>query len=172
GEPADRWQPIAAGESTRTYAGLDARGDLTGRASGRLISYWHNLHYVLEQMQSQTTGATAMSDVRVEVSSVYPISPLTTPARYRERATYDRAAVHQALDPAYLCHLGFVVDGSPRVLPTLFVRVGDTLYLHGSTASTPWLTARRAGGLPVVVEVTHVDGLVLARSQFHHSANY
>ena len=88
-----------------------------------------------------------MSDVRAEASSVYPISPLTTPARYRERATYDRAAVHGALDAAYLCHLGFVVDGSPRVLPTLFVRVDDTLYLHGSTASTPWLTTRRTGGL-------------------------
>lgn len=113
-----------------------------------------------------------MSSVRTDSPSAYPVSPLTTPTRYRERATYDRAAVHEALDASYLCHLGFVVDGAPRVLPTLFVRVGDTLYLHGSTASTPLLTTRREGGLPIVVEVTHVDGLVLARSQFHHSANY
>ena len=70
------------------------------------------------------------------------------------------------------CHLGFVVDGEPRVLPTLHVRIGDTLYLHGSTGSRPLLAARGDGGLPVCVAVTLLDGLVYARSQFHHSANY
>jgi RimJ/RimL family protein N-acetyltransferase/nitroimidazol reductase NimA-like FMN-containing flavoprotein (pyridoxamine 5'-phosphate oxidase superfamily) len=102
----------------------------------------------------------------------YPVSPLTTPSRYPDRATYDRAAAHELLDEQYVCHLSFVVDGSPRVLPTLFVRVGDTVYLHGSTASTPLLAARRDDGLPVSLAVTSVDALVLARSQFHHSANY
>jgi uncharacterized protein len=102
----------------------------------------------------------------------YPVSDLTTPSRYPERATYERDAAHDVLDSAFVCHVGFVVDGAPRVLPTLFVRLGETVYLHGSTAATPWLTARRDGGLPIVVEATITDALVLARSQFHHSANY
>src|SRR5215831_13983537 len=100
----------------------------------------------------------------------YPQTALTTPRRYPERATYDRDAAHQLLDETYVCHLGFVVDGAPRILPTLFVRVGETVYLHGSTAATPLLAARGPAGLPVTVAVTVVDGVVLARSQFHHSA--
>ena len=79
--------------------------------------------------------------------------------------------MHAILDEAYHCALGFVVDGEPRVLPTLHVRVGDMLYLHGSTGSRPLLGAR-GDGLPVCVTVTLLDGLVYARSQFHHSANY
>ncbi len=102
----------------------------------------------------------------------YPVSELTTPSRYPERATYEHDAAHDVLDSAFVCHVGFVVDGAPRVLPTLFVRVGETVYLHGSTAATPWLAARRDGGLPIVVETTLTDALILARSQFHHSANY
>jgi RimJ/RimL family protein N-acetyltransferase/nitroimidazol reductase NimA-like FMN-containing flavoprotein (pyridoxamine 5'-phosphate oxidase superfamily) len=102
----------------------------------------------------------------------YPVSELTTPSRYPQRATYEREAAHDVLDSAFVCHVGFVLDGAPRVLPTLFVRVGETVYLHGSTAATPWLAARRDGGLPIVVETTLTDALVLARSQFHHSANY
>src|SRR5215475_11316422 len=117
-----------------------------------------------------------MSEVSATESAVPPTayaqSALTTPSRYPERATYERSAAHEVLDGAYVCHLGFVVDGAPRVLPTLFVRVGETIYLHGSTAATPWLAARHDGGLPIVVEVTEIDALVLARSQFHHSANY
>jgi RimJ/RimL family protein N-acetyltransferase/nitroimidazol reductase NimA-like FMN-containing flavoprotein (pyridoxamine 5'-phosphate oxidase superfamily) len=121
-----------------------------------------------------------MSDVAVTDSSysasyspsAYPASARTTPSRYPERATYERSAAHEVLDGAYVCHVGFVVDGAPHVLPTLFVRVGETIYLHGSRAATPWLAARRDGGLPIVVEVTKIDALVLARSQFHHSANY
>jgi nitroimidazol reductase NimA-like FMN-containing flavoprotein (pyridoxamine 5'-phosphate oxidase superfamily) len=97
----------------------------------------------------------------------------TTPSRSRERARYDAEFVHGVLDEAYVCHLGFVVDGAPRVLPTLHARVNRTLYLHGSTGSGPMLGARRGGGgLPVCVTVTLIDGLVFARSQFHHSANY
>jgi uncharacterized protein len=102
----------------------------------------------------------------------YPVTVLTTPSRYPERATYDRDVAHRLLDESFVCHLGFVVDGAPRMLPTLFVRVGDTLYLHGSTAATPALAARRGPGLPAVVAVTAIDGLVLTRSQFNHSANY
>ncbi|HEY2794601.1 MAG TPA: pyridoxamine 5'-phosphate oxidase family protein, partial [Micromonosporaceae bacterium] len=103
--------------------------------------------------------------------SSYAQTQRTTPSRYPERATYDREVAHQLLDEAYVCDLGFVVDGAPRVLPTLFVRVDDTVYLHGSTAARWPLTARR-DGMPVCVTVTALDGLVLARSQFNHSANY
>jgi nitroimidazol reductase NimA-like FMN-containing flavoprotein (pyridoxamine 5'-phosphate oxidase superfamily) len=91
--------------------------------------------------------------------------------RLRERISYDEALVHSILDEAYFCHLSFVVDGEPRVLPTLHARVGSVLYLHGSTGSRPLLSAR-SSGLPVCVAVTLLDGLVLARSQFHHSVNY
>lgn len=101
----------------------------------------------------------------------YPVSPLTTPSRYPERATYDKAGAHELLDSQYVCHVAFAVDGVPKVLPTLFVRVGDKIFLHGSTGATAWLAAR-GEGLPAVVAVTSVDALVLARSQFHHSANY
>lgn len=104
---------------------------------------------------------------------VYEATERTVPTRARERASYDRELVHSILDEAYLCHLGFVRDGAPVVLPTLFARVEDHVYVHGSTGSRP---LRMAGapdpGLPVCLTVTHVDGLVLARSAFHHSINY
>jgi RimJ/RimL family protein N-acetyltransferase/nitroimidazol reductase NimA-like FMN-containing flavoprotein (pyridoxamine 5'-phosphate oxidase superfamily) len=102
---------------------------------------------------------------------MYAPTQRTIATRTRDRMTYDAETVHAVLDEAYHCALAFVVDGEPRVLPTLHVRVGDTLYLHGSTGGRPLLAAR-GGGLPVCVTVTLLDGLVLARSQFHHSANY
>ncbi|MDM4723153.1 bifunctional pyridoxamine 5'-phosphate oxidase family protein/GNAT family N-acetyltransferase [Micromonospora sp. WMMA1363] len=102
---------------------------------------------------------------------MYAPTPRTTATRSRDQMSYDRAAAHTVLDEAYDCVLGFVVDGEPRVLPTLHVRLGDTLYLHGSTGSRPLLTAR-GEGLPACVAVTLLDGLVYGRSQFHHSANY
>lgn len=103
----------------------------------------------------------------------YEPTDRTVPTRSRDRARYDRETVHSILDQAYICHLGFVRDGAPVVLPTLFGRVGEALYIHGSTGSRPLLAAGKADpGLPVCVTVTHVDGLVLARSAFHHSLNY
>ena len=96
----------------------------------------------------------------------------TTAKRDRGRVAYERATAHAILDEAYHCHLGFVVDGEPRVLPTLHVRIDDTVYVHGSTGSRPLLAARSPEGLPVCLTVTLLDGLVYARSQFHHSANY
>ncbi|WP_410812938.1 bifunctional pyridoxamine 5'-phosphate oxidase family protein/GNAT family N-acetyltransferase [Micromonospora sp. 067-2] len=102
---------------------------------------------------------------------MYPPTARTTPNRSREKMSYDPGSAHAVLDEAYHCALGFTVDGEPRVLPTLHVRIGDTLYLHGSTGSRPLLAAR-GDGLPVCVTVTLLDGLVYARSQFHHSANY
>ncbi|MEU4568573.1 bifunctional pyridoxamine 5'-phosphate oxidase family protein/GNAT family N-acetyltransferase [Micromonospora sp. NPDC023956] len=103
---------------------------------------------------------------------MYTPTARTIPHRSRERMSYDRAAAHAVLDEAYHCTLGFTVDGEPRLLPTLHVRLGDTLYLHGSTGSRPLLAARGPDGLPVCVGVTLLDGLVYGRSQFHHSANY
>ncbi|WTR18910.1 pyridoxamine 5'-phosphate oxidase family protein [Streptomyces sp. NBC_00138] len=100
----------------------------------------------------------------------YPPTDRSVPTRSRERAAYDRETVHAILDEGYVCHLGFVRDGRPVVLPTLYARVGERLYVHGSTGSRP---LRGAGaGLAVCLTVTHVDGLVLARSAFHHSINY
>lgn len=105
--------------------------------------------------------------------AAYEPTDLTVPSRSRDRARYDRETVHAILDQAYVCHLGFIRDGAPVVLPTLFARVGESIYMHGSTGSRPLLAAGRADpGLAVCVTVTHVDGLVLARSAFHHSLNY
>ena len=98
----------------------------------------------------------------------YQRTERTRVRRLPERATYDRATVHAILDEAFLCHVGFVVDGQPYVIPTGYARVGDTLFLHGSTGSRLGLRP----GMDVCVTVTLVDGLVLARSAFHHSMNY
>jgi uncharacterized protein len=94
----------------------------------------------------------------------------TTVRRLPARGSYDRALIHAILDEAPVCHVGFVVDGRPFVIPTLHVRVGDRLYMHGSPASR--MLKAMAGGVEVCVTVTLVDGLVLARSAFHHSMNY
>ena len=100
----------------------------------------------------------------------YEATPRTTPTRKRDRATHDRAAIHAVLDEALICHLGYVVDGAPVVVPTIHARAGDVLYLHGSTGARVARLGR--DGVPVTVAVTILDALVLARSQFHHSMNY
>jgi len=97
-------------------------------------------------------------------------SPRTTVKRLPKRATYDRASVEAILDAGTICHVGFAVGGQPYVLPTVYARVGETLYVHGSAASRMLESA--AGGIPVCATVTLLDGLVLARSAFHHSVNY
>lgn len=110
------------------------------------------------------------------VDTAYPPTSRTTPTRYRERARYDRRTVHDILDEALVCHLGYLSAGRPVVLPTTHARLDETLYLHGSTGGGPLLAARAAeaagSGLPVCVTVTLVDGLVLARSAMHHSVNF
>lgn len=90
--------------------------------------------------------------------------------RLPKRGAYDHETVHKILDEAFVCHVGFAADGQPFVIPTNFARVGDRLYLHGSSASRMLRTLSE--GVPVCVTVTLVDGLVLARSAFHHSVNY
>jgi nitroimidazol reductase NimA-like FMN-containing flavoprotein (pyridoxamine 5'-phosphate oxidase superfamily) len=87
----------------------------------------------------------------------------------RKRGHYDRATIDAILDEGILCHVGFVHEGNPVVIPTLYWREGDAIYLHGSIVSR---MLGSAIGAPVCVTVTHLDGLVLARSAFHHSANY
>jgi nitroimidazol reductase NimA-like FMN-containing flavoprotein (pyridoxamine 5'-phosphate oxidase superfamily) len=106
-------------------------------------------------------------------SEAYRPTPRTTPTRYRERAHYDRGIVHRILDEALICHLGYLSAGRPVVLPTTHARLGETLYLHGSTGSGPMLAAKAAPpGLPVCVTATLIDALVLARSALHHSLVY
>jgi uncharacterized protein len=90
--------------------------------------------------------------------------------RHPERGQYERAEVYQIVDEALICHVGFVQDGQPFVLPTLHARDGDTLLLHGSSASR--LMKHVGAGNPVCVTVTLMDGIVLARSVFNHSINY
>jgi uncharacterized protein len=90
--------------------------------------------------------------------------------RLADRGKYDAETVHKILDEAFVCHVGFVVDGQPFVIPTNFGRVDNTVYLHGSSASRMLRTL--ADGVQVCVTVTLIDGLVLARSAFHHSVNY
>ncbi|WP_328504006.1 pyridoxamine 5'-phosphate oxidase family protein [Streptomyces sp. NBC_00457] len=105
--------------------------------------------------------------------AAYTPTDRTVPTRSADRASYDRDLVHAILDEAYVCHLGFVRDGAPVVLPTLYARVGERLYVHGSTGSRPLrMTGQTDPGLPVCLTVTHVDALILARSAFHHSINY
>ncbi|WP_240658138.1 pyridoxamine 5'-phosphate oxidase family protein [Streptomyces populi] len=110
---------------------------------------------------------------RTTEAAAYTPTDRTVPTRSKERAAYDRELVHAILDEGYVCHLGFVRDGAPVVLPTLYARVGERLYVHGSTGSRPLrMTGQADPGLAVCLTVTHVDGLVLARSAFHHSINY
>jgi len=90
--------------------------------------------------------------------------------RLPKRGVYDREQIYSILDEGYICHLGFVADGQPYVIPTGYARVENSLYVHGSAASRMIRTASE--GLDVCVTVTLVDGFVLARSAFHHSMNY
>jgi len=103
---------------------------------------------------------------------MYSPAETTKPSRLADRARYDAETIHAILDEALICHVGFVADGHPQVLPMLFVRVGRTVFLHSSTGGHPARVAARQGGIEVAVEATIVDALVLARSAFHHSANY
>ncbi|MFF4555568.1 pyridoxamine 5'-phosphate oxidase family protein [Streptomyces sp. NPDC001422] len=110
---------------------------------------------------------------RTTQSAAYTPTDRTVPTRSKERAAYDHEMVHAILDEGYVCHLGFVRDNAPVVLPTLYARAGERLYVHGSTGSRPLrMTGQADPGLAVCLTVTHVDGLVLARSAFHHSINY
>ena len=94
----------------------------------------------------------------------------TTLKRLPKRGSYERRLIYQILDEGFVCHVGFALDGRPFVIPTGYARVGDTLYIHGSAASR--MLRALEGGVEACVTVTLIDGLVLARSAFHHSMNY
>ena len=97
-------------------------------------------------------------------------TPRTTVRRLGKRGAYDRETIEAILDEALICHVGFVVDDQPMVIPTIHARVDDALYFHGSVASRMLRSLEQ--GVAACVTVTLLDGLVLARSAFHHSMNY
>ena len=94
----------------------------------------------------------------------------TTLKRLPQRGAFDRESINQILDEGFICHVGFAVDGQPYVIPTGYARAGDRLFIHGSQASRMLRTLGQ--GIEVCLTVTLIDGLVLARSAFHHSMNY
>ena len=124
----------------------------------------------LRQKKVQFAGHDSQGAIHRSGMSSFTPTERTQVKRLPKRGMYDRETVFKILDEAFVCHVGFVVDGQPYVIPTNFGRVGETLYLHGSAASRMLRTLSE--GIPVCVTVTLVDGLVLARSAFHHSANY
>lgn len=100
----------------------------------------------------------------------YAITDRTTLRRLAARGSHDRELVHAIIDEALICHVGFAVDGRPWVVPTIHTRIDDTLYFHGALANH--MLRSMADGLEVCVTMTLIDGLVMARSAFHHSMNY
>jgi nitroimidazol reductase NimA-like FMN-containing flavoprotein (pyridoxamine 5'-phosphate oxidase superfamily) len=98
------------------------------------------------------------------------VSERTRVKRHPERAVYNRAEIEAILDEGYICHVAFIVDGQPHLIPTAYGRLGDQIYIHGSAASH--MLRSLAKGVDVCVTVTLVDGFVLARSSFRHSLNY
>jgi nitroimidazol reductase NimA-like FMN-containing flavoprotein (pyridoxamine 5'-phosphate oxidase superfamily) len=107
------------------------------------------------------------------VTKLYQNSLRTNRTKLRrvpKRGFHDRETIDSILDEALLCHLGFVHDGRPAVIPTLHARIGDEVFIHGSAASR--MIRALAGGIEACLTVTLIDGLVLARSAFHHSVNY
>ncbi|MBT5871796.1 MAG: pyridoxamine 5'-phosphate oxidase family protein [Candidatus Latescibacteria bacterium] len=102
--------------------------------------------------------------------SDYEVTPQTKIKRLPKRAVYDRQQIYGILDEALLCHVGFVQDDQPFVIPTIHARIGNTIFVHGSAASR--MLRSLEGGISACVTVTLLDGLVLARSTFHHSMNY
>jgi nitroimidazol reductase NimA-like FMN-containing flavoprotein (pyridoxamine 5'-phosphate oxidase superfamily) len=102
--------------------------------------------------------------------STFNLTERTTLKRLPKRGVYDRELVYGILDEGFICHVSFAVDGEPFVIPTGYARVGDRLYIHGSQVSR--MLRALSQGVDVCVAVTLIDGLVLARSAFHHSMNY
>ena len=100
----------------------------------------------------------------------FPPTERTRVVREPHRGSFDRETIYKILDEGFVCHVGFSMDGQPYVIPTMFARVGDAIYFHGSAASR--MLRGVSSGIAVCVTVTLVDGLVLARSVFNHSMNY
>jgi len=106
----------------------------------------------------------------MNLPSSFPVSPRSRVRRLPKRGSQERVLIYEILDAHFLCHIGYVIDGQPYVTPTGYWRHGDSLYWHGSAASR--MLRSQAAGIPVCLTVTLLDGLVMARSGFHHSVNY
>ncbi len=117
------------------------------------------------------SNTTSPKETTAAVSRHVPLSstPRTTLHRHKERGSIDRADLYAVLDAGLICHLGVVADGAPLVLPTAYARDGDTMYLHGSSANGAFGASE---GQQICATVTHMDGIVCARSVFSHSVNY
>ena len=100
----------------------------------------------------------------------YPPTKNTKLKRLPKRGDFDQNTIHQIIDQELICHVGFVIDGQPSVIPTAIIRIEHSIFIHGSRVSR--MLKHLATGAPACITVTHLDGLVLARSGFHHSANY
>jgi nitroimidazol reductase NimA-like FMN-containing flavoprotein (pyridoxamine 5'-phosphate oxidase superfamily) len=120
----------------------------------------------MEETQGHSEQADRLNSLKNAISP----TTRTRVKRLSKRASYDRDAIYSILDTVLVCHVGFAIDSQPYVIPTLHVRIADRLYIHGSAASR--MLGAAAEGTPLAVTVTHIDGLVLARSAFHHSVNY
>jgi uncharacterized protein len=107
---------------------------------------------------------------KLTMSTAFAPTPRSKLARLPKRGHYDRATVYGILDAGFICHVGYAIDRHPYVTPTAYWREGDALYWHGSSASRMLRTLEK--GADCCLTVTHIDGLVLARSAFHHSLNY
>src|SRR5260370_30220088 len=118
----------------------------------------------------QPAGFAPRFSMRCIVPETTPPTERTRVVRESHRGAYDRETIYKILDEGFVCHIGFSVDGLPYVIPTLFARIGDAIYFHGSAAAR--MLRNVSDGIPVCVTVTLTDGFVLARSVFNHSRNY
>jgi nitroimidazol reductase NimA-like FMN-containing flavoprotein (pyridoxamine 5'-phosphate oxidase superfamily) len=132
-------------------------------------------HAALAPAINQMGGREAASlapcfSMRCVVPEIIPPTERTRVVREAHRGAYDRETIDKILDEAYVCHIGFAIEGQPFVIPTLFARIGDAIYFHGSAASR--MLRNASEGISVCITVTLTDGFVLARSVFNHSMNY
>jgi nitroimidazol reductase NimA-like FMN-containing flavoprotein (pyridoxamine 5'-phosphate oxidase superfamily) len=169
-------QPVSGAQRAAGDGRLELGGYLGGeRRRGRAVHHDRQAGRQSGHRNFSMIGSLCQSNYRLGYgtmsSETTPLSSTsrTTLRRHRERGQTDRAALYEVLDAGLICHLGVVSDGTPVVLPTAYGRDGDTLYLHGSSANGAFWAA---DGQRICVTVTHMDGLVAARSVFSHSVNY
>src|SRR6185295_787078 len=152
-------------DSSRSTA--SRRSQVPGCATGLCIMF--EMVLFNRPIGKHSPRMTFLPDPPLTIRSLEP-TPRTTLKRHAERGDHSRQAVEASLDEALVCHVAVVVDGSPRVLPTAHVRVGDFVYVHGARANR--LLCAAAAGAPVCLTATLLDGLVFARTWFRHSMNY
>jgi uncharacterized protein len=122
------------------------------------------------KLNVKTEHQTCMEIHMSHANASLPPTPRTQVKRRAQRGNYDQTTIHQILDAGLICHVGFVVEGQPCVIPTAYGRIDDQIYIHGSPMSRMLRSLQQ--GIEVCLTVTLLDGLVLARSAFHHSMNY